>query len=127
MPPNTTVSYTDGPEITLQFAALTASFLRCVVDSAGKAAIAGATAVGDGVAWMGDYAADAYGTVRVFNSGTTICIASKAIAAGALVYAAAGGKITDAANLYVVGRAKTAAGADGHQIEVIPQPSINFV
>lgn len=50
--------------------------------------------------------------------GTHILTASKSITAGALVYTDANGKITDAANAQVVGRALQAASGDGSQIEV---------
>jgi hypothetical protein len=52
--------------------------------------------------------------------GTMKMIASKAITAGSPVYTAAGGKVTDAygATAFLVGRALTAAGADGETIEV---------
>jgi hypothetical protein len=52
--------------------------------------------------------------------GTVKMVASKAITAGAPVYTAAGGKVTDAygATAFIVGRALTSAGADGDLIEV---------
>lgn len=53
-------------------------------------------------------------------NGTLLLTAVKAITAGAPVYTAAGGKVTDAyaATSYIVGRALTAAAADGDLIEV---------
>jgi hypothetical protein len=54
------------------------------------------------------------------KTGTIKMVASAAITAGALVYTAASGKVTStiSAGVYMVGRALTAAGADGDLIEV---------
>lgn len=54
--------------------------------------------------------------------GTLKLTASKSIAVNALVYGAAAGKITDSSSSSgnPIGRAKTAAAADGDIIEVIP-------
>jgi hypothetical protein len=58
------------------------------------------------------------------GKGTVLMVASEAIAAGADVYAAASGKVQDepgsAGTYYMVGRAVTAAGADGDILEVVP-------
>lgn len=61
-------------------------------------------------------------------AGTTKMVANAAITAGALVYTAAAGKVspTFGATLYMVGRAVTAAAADGDVIEVLPNfPLLN--
>lgn len=54
------------------------------------------------------------------NDGTRLAVASEAIAAEARVYTDAGGKVTDTSvtGCYLVGRAKTAAAADGDEIEI---------
>lgn len=54
--------------------------------------------------------------------GTVKMVANAAISVGAPVYTAAAGKVspTFGATLYMVGRAVTAAAADGDEIEVIP-------
>jgi hypothetical protein len=50
--------------------------------------------------------------------GTAIFIANAAIARGAEVFAAAGGKVAPAGTV-AIGTAESAAGADGDQIEVL--------
>ena len=54
--------------------------------------------------------------------GTVKMVANAAITAGAMVYTAAAGKVTPTygATLFLVGRALTAAAADGDLIEVAP-------
>lgn len=63
-------------------------------------------------------------------AGTVKMVASKAITAGSPLYTAASGKVTDTygATAFIVGRALTAAGADGDLIEVAHCfPMINAV
>lgn len=59
---------------------------------------------------------------RLLDGDTKVGVASKAIAAGAPVYTAAGGKLTDTAvnNCYLVGHALTAAGADTDEFGFLP-------
>lgn len=56
-------------------------------------------------------------------TGTHLMVAAGAVAAGALVYSVGGGKVEDASAAasgdYIVGRAVTAAAADGDLIEVV--------
>lgn len=63
------------------------------------------------------------GNVLARNApGTRLCIASEALAVGAVVHTAAGGKVSDtaAATSFPYGTALTAATADGDEIEVLP-------
>lgn len=62
------------------------------------------------------------------NGQPKLMIASKAISAGARVYATAGGKVTDAVvvGAYLVGEALTAAAGDLSEFEVLPlSPVVN--
>lgn len=98
--------------------------LRVTVDANGKYALADAAAAGVGVT---EYAvasgADA-GIMPLNAGGTVEIIAAGAIAVGAEVYAAAGGKVQAlpaAPGTYQkVGVAMEAATADGDVIEVMP-------
>lgn len=76
-----------------------------------------------------DAAAGAKVTVELLaGSSTRIAIGSKAIAAGARVYATAGGKLTDAVvtGAYLVGEALTACSADGVEFLIMPlSPVVN--
>lgn len=111
-----------GPQFTAPFAADTAKFLRVNFNTSGELAIGDASAACDGVNWMNDVdvSQDAFGTVRTRPAGTLIMITSKAVAAGALVYATAGGKVTDASGTPLEGRALSASSGDGGRIEVLP-------
>jgi hypothetical protein len=62
------------------------------------------------------------GIERLGDGATKVGIASKAIAAGARIFTTAGGKITDTAvnNSWLVGRALSAAAADGDEFEFEP-------
>ena len=57
--------------------------------------------------------------VTLNTEGTVKMIAAGAIAIDALVYGAASGKVNDVANNNLVGRARSAAAADGDEIEVL--------
>jgi hypothetical protein len=99
---------------------------RLVKLSSGKLAYAGQA---DGAALLGSttketFAADEYVGVDLINrSGTRILTAAGAIAAGAVVYTAANGKVDDVATSATrVGIALTAAGADGDFLEVLVAP-----
>lgn len=78
-------------------------------------------------------AAEYYINVNLFGSAesTQRMVASEAITAGDLVYTAANGKVQNepasAGTYYLVGRAITAAGADGDTIEVDTQEPIRVV
>ena len=68
------------------------------------------------------------GVELLLVGGTKLAIGSKAIAAGARVYATAGGKLTDAVvtGAYLVGEALTACTGDGAQFEITPlSPVVN--
>ena len=68
-------------------------------------------------------AVDAYADVQTFSApGTRLGVASKAIAVGDPVYTAASGKLTDtsATGAFYLGRALTAADADGDEFEYDP-------
>lgn len=60
-----------------------------------------------------------------------LMVASEAITAGSDIYAAANGKVQDepatAGTFYRVGRALTAAGADGDVLSVIPLPPVKVI
>lgn len=95
--------------------------VKAGTDPATQVIVCGATDEPVGVA---DDAAD--DTERVAVQGlsgagkTRLAIASEAIAAEARVYTDAAGKVTDTSvtGCYLVGRAKTAADADGDEIEI---------
>ena len=61
--------------------------------------------------------------VKLAHTGTVTMVASKIIAAGAAVYPAAAGKISDAVAGYRIGYALNASAADGDLVEVIRVPS----
>ncbi len=117
-------TYFDGPEISIEFNADTDAHLRCIVNTSGKAVIAGAADKSVGVAWLRgvDVSEDARGTLRLNQVGTQIMVASEAITKGALVYAAADGKVATTGTV-LEGRAMSAAGADGDYISVEPMPA----
>ena len=64
--------------------------------------------------------------VEMTYGDSVLGVASAAIAADVPVYTAAGGKLssTGGAGKYLMGRSKTAAGADGDEFEVIPCPPV---
>lgn len=112
-----------GPTVTLPFASDTTAYLRGVINAAGQVAIANASQRSAGVAWDEDVdvsESDA-GAFRLHGHGLTLMIAAKAIAAGALVFAAAAGKVTDAQSGVLEGRALSTASADGDIIVVATQ------
>lgn len=93
--------------------------------ASGEAVVATATATDEAVGVTTEgVAAGALVGIRLLSSGTTKIVASGAIAAGAVVYQAAGGKVSAlpvAAGTYRrVGIALNAAAADGDVIEVLP-------
>lgn len=92
----------------------------------GKVAVAGATENAVGFTERASFA-DGDNVAVFLNTfpGTVPAIASKAIAAGAAVYAAASGKVTDsdAGSALFLGYAGTAAAANNDVIELIPYPT----
>lgn len=100
-----------------------AQYLRVKLESDGDIAIAGLTDQGHGVATRAAFAAGETIDVRLNSApGTTKMVASAAIAAGAIVYSAASGKVgASASTAYPVGIALTAATADNDVIEVMVQ------
>lgn len=99
-------------------------FARVKLDSDGKITTAGLTDKGIGVATRATFAAGEVVNVALNTKpGTMKMIASEALAAGALVYSEASGKVQDTAQAtaFAVGVAMEAATADGDIIEVMPQ------
>ena len=99
---------------------------RRVKIASGLLQYAGASDVADGVlenaTFADDNAASGYsdGTVRFINAtGTVRMVASEAITAGNVCYAAANGKVA-ASGTILAGKAKESATADGDVIEVMP-------
>lgn len=92
----------------------------------GKVAVAAATENAVGFTERASFA-DGNDVAVFLNSfsGTVPAIAAKAIAAGAAVYAAAAGKVTDsdAGSALFLGYAGTAAAADGDVFELITYPT----
>lgn len=102
-----------------------ASSLRVKL-SAGKLALAGSTDVELGVLKDRVFADGDPATVDLrTGEGTTPMIASEAITAGEPVYAAASGKVAASGSLRI-GRALTAATADGDEIEVLRDEEAKF-
>ncbi len=94
---------------------------RRVKLSAGKLAYAGVADVGIGTLEQDCFADGDVVDVRLRNlQGTVKMIAAGAVTSGAVVYAAANGKIDDTASNQQVGIALEAATADGDIIEVLP-------
>lgn len=113
--------YTDGNTRTFQAGAAIAKDLRVYLSSS-KLAAAGATQLDVGTMTEASFADGDYAAVRLLNAaGTTRMIAAGVIAADAVVYTAAAGKVNDdqATGAIRVGIAVTAATADGDVIEVL--------
>jgi len=108
----------DGHVVSGEFAAETSPYLRVVRDGSALFAIAGNTTRSIGVqASQETIAANARGSVRLHQVGTTVMEAAGAIAVGAEVFAAAGGRVA-AAGSVSEGVALTAASAAGERVEV---------
>ena len=113
-------TYTPGPEIGGIAGAAIGQYLRVKLDSsnefvlAGDEAFVGANQGADTLAQ-----GDEMHVLSANCSASGIYIASKAIAVGDTVSTVAGGKVTDAAGVVVIGTAKTAAAADTDSLEVI--------
>lgn len=105
-----------------------AQYLR-VYNNSGEASIAGLADRCMGTAAR-KAAQDTPLAVDLWNrSGSRKVVAAGAIAAGALVYTAASGKVNDvaASTSFLLGTAKTAAGADGDIIEIVPTTNVDAV
>lgn len=99
-------------------------YARVKLDADGKITTAGLTDKGIGVATRATFAAGETVNVKLNSApGTFKMIASEALAAGAIVYSEASGKVQDTAQAtsFQVGVAMEAATADGDVIEVMPQ------
>lgn len=115
--------YTEAPTRTFKAGVAIGRFLRVKLSSS-KLAIAG---IGDastatvGTTEREAFAANDQVAVRLDNAqGTRKCVAAGAIAADAIVYSAANGKVNDVSTgANRVGIALNAAGADGDIIEVL--------
>lgn len=112
----------DGDRCTFMAGATMGAHLRVKTDSSNHVVLAGVTdhAVGyidERGATNGEYCG-----VRLNNAPTHAGVAAGALAVGALLYAAASGKVNDvdAGSAVIVGIAKTAAAADGDVIEFFP-------
>lgn len=114
--------YTDGNYKTFTAGAAIAANTRVKLSSS-KLAEAGATEEEVGVTTRATFADGDKVAVRLRNgAGTVKMIAAGEIAADAIVYTAASGKVNDvqASGAVRRGIALTAAGADGDIIEVLP-------
>lgn len=118
-----------GKFLPIQFAASTAAFLRCYIDSSGYAAIADADKKSVGVATTGAPAwsgATSANTLTVNHMvGLQTMIANGAITVGHKVYAAASGKVASTGRV-LEGVALTAASADGDYIQVMPEQNVDI-
>jgi predicted RecA/RadA family phage recombinase len=102
-------------------AAVIAPFLRVTINGSGQTAIAGIGDVTVGVNSETEcQAGDSPAIVSENGSPALVYVAAKAIAVGDTVYPAASGKVTDTAGTEAaLGKAATAAAADGDQIRVL--------
>lgn len=99
-----------------------ALYARVKLDSDGKITNAGLADKEIGTAQQEAFAAGDIVSVKLRSgSGTHKMIASEALAAGAVVYTEASGKVQDTAQAtsFIVGTALEAASADGDVIEVL--------
>lgn len=115
------VSRVEGPHLSAAAAAATTRYLRVLLNSSGKWAIAGDVEA-DGECDTENVLAD--GDLMICYQkaapGTHIYVASKAIAVGDVCHSVASGKVTDAAGVAPVCRAVTLAAADNDLFEGIP-------
>lgn len=117
-------TYVEGCTRTFQAGAALAPDVRVKLSS-GKLALAGVNDAELGVTADRAYADLDYVAVRLRTSeGTFRAIASAAIAVDGLVYAGASGKVSPTGSL-LIGKALTAASADGDVIEVLRVESIS--
>lgn len=99
-----------------------APYLRVTWNGSAVSA-AGAAVRGHGTLDHRVLANDSQAVLVPFNAGgTRKMVASEALAKGATLYAAAGGKVTDTAGTVVVGIAMEAASGDNSIIEVLEIP-----
>lgn len=117
------MAYTDQSVKTFVASAALGQFLRVTYGSSGTAGqmiLAGAAVAELGVTDLPSYAALDDIPVRLRTAqGTQQFVASGAIALGATVRCAAGGKITSSGTDPIIGTALEAATADGDIIEVL--------
>ncbi|MCW8129617.1 MAG: DUF2190 family protein [Planctomycetota bacterium] len=118
---------TEAPVISLEAAEAIGQYLRVKLNSSGKAALAGAGEPAIGISQVAA-AQGAQVSVRLLNGpGTFKMVANAAIAALAVVYGVASGKIDDTTGAgnpgHGIGLALEAATAQGDVIEVLPLPS----
>lgn len=121
---STTPAVVNGAKITLVFAEDATSHQRIKINSSGQAAIAGdgEASVGTVIGYDVDVSANAYGTVELDHQmGVKTFIAEEALAAGAVLYPAAGGKVKDTSSGTAMAIALDAATADGDLIRGIMQ------
>lgn len=112
--------YVDGKFESFLGAAAITAHLRVYLSAAGTVTLAGADNIGIGTIETPCTAASGPCTVRLWNAeGTRKMVASEAISVGALVYAAASGKVA-ASGSVPLGVCFEAATADGNIIEVSP-------
>lgn len=115
-------TYNKSSEIPMTADAAIAQYARVLLEADGRIVTAGLADVDIGVAMREAFAAGDPVTVRLRNAqGSVPMIASEAIEVGDLVYSETAGKVQDTAQAtsFLVGQARTAAGADGHFLEVI--------
>ncbi len=106
------------PVLTISVTATGAIAQYNAVTAAGAVASAAGNAVG-----FADTAGSTGSRVPVTTLGTAIAVAGAAITAGAAVEVGASGKVVTKSAGITVGRALTAAAADGDQIEVLIIPN----
>jgi len=110
--------YNDSGYVTITLTATVAQNLR--VTAGGAVAVLATRAIG--IATRDGVSGDEIAVALLSKQGTVKMVASKSIAAGALVYSVAAGKISDAAasTSFLQGIAVEAATANNDVIEVYP-------
>jgi len=98
-----------------------AAFLRVHFNSSGAVVISDASTQHDGTNEFPTFASGDGCTVRLNTmTGTRKMVGADSFSNGATLYAAAGGKVSDAGTI-VVGKALAACGGDGEVVEVMPK------
>jgi hypothetical protein len=120
-------SYVVGPTRSFTAGAAIGQHLRVSL-SAGKLAAAGANTQDIGTLVEASFADGDVRAVHLANAqGTCKMVASAAVTAGALVYAAASGKVSATKTSILIGRALEAATNDGDIIEVMRFDGLKIV
>ena len=102
-------------------------YLRVAIDSTGVVVgLAGAGEYFEGITQEDVGSGELISVKDKKDPGTHICTASEAIAAGAALYGAASGKVSDTVSGPQIGLALEAALADGDQIECKIDPDIGL-